>query len=347
MSDDGPSFDTYEGWGGGDALGYDEQWAKRLERHDSTPGKHAPRPGRVLRTHRVGFDVATPSGREFTIHRAGRRNPLTAPATGDWVVVADIPDVEDSVITTVADRRTALIRRDPADRAVPQVLAANADVVIVTHGVDRPVSARRMERQLALAHGSGADVVVAVTKSDLPEATVASQAIVAAAVGQQVIVTASTTGQGIEELMALTDGNQTIALLGESGAGKSSLLNAVVGEGVVDIGGVREGDSRGRHTTTRRELHALVDGGAILDTPGVRAIALWPGATDLSATFPEIAEATQDCRFGDCSHQREPGCAVIAALDDDVLDRGRVESWRSLRGELDDTERQIERKDWR
>ncbi|MEE8599591.1 ribosome small subunit-dependent GTPase A [Euzebya tangerina] len=334
------------GWRVGEALGFDATWAEDLTT-SARAGGARPRPGRVLRTHRVGFDVATPSGREFTIHQADRRNPLTAPATGDWVVVADLPDVEDPVITTVGTRRTALIRRDPADRAVPQVLAANADVVVVVQGVDRPISARRLERQLVLAHGSGADVVVAVTKADLPDAADAIAAVRDAAPGQQVLVTAAATGEGITDLSALTDGHATVALLGESGAGKSSLLNAVVGEARVDIGGVREGDRRGRHTTTRRELHVLAGGGAVLDTPGVRAIALWPGATGFAETFPRISEATHECRFSDCSHRHEPGCAVIAGLADGTLDPDRVEAWRSLQDEVAETERQLERKDWR
>lgn len=327
-----------------EALGWDEGWQAVRDAADADP---AGRLGRVLRTHRVGFDVQTEDGREFCVHKARGRDPMAAPATGDWVVVSDVPDVPEPAIMTVLPRRTAVVRRDPADRAAPQVLAANADVVALVHGADRPVNPRRLERQLALAHGSGARVVIVLTKADLPDAEATRAVLVAAAPGEDVLVTAAAAGAGIDAVDALTGDSDTLVLLGESGAGKSSLVNAVLGHEAVAVGLVREGDHKGRHTTTRRELLALPTGGALLDTPGVRAVGLWPGWADTDAVFTEIAEAAEACRFADCSHDAEPACGVRTAVRDGALDPDRLDAWRVLVAEIAGTAGELQRKGWR
>ncbi|MGI9017381.1 MAG: ribosome small subunit-dependent GTPase A [Euzebya sp.] len=340
--------------GGLTGLGWDQEWAGAFaaavadiaSAGDGLVGDTA-RPGRILSTHRVGFDAVTPSGREFVIHRADRRDPLAAPATGDWVVIADVADVGDPVITTVLPRRTALVRRDPADRAAPQVLAAGIDVVAVVHGADRPVNVRRLERQLVVAHGSGAEVLIIITKCDLPQTTEVRLALGRAAPGQDVLVTAASQGVGIDRVDALTAAGRTVALLGESGAGKSTLVNAVLGYEELATGGVRGGDSKGRHTTTRRELLALPSGGALLDTPGVRAIALWPGFADLDAVFGEISRVADQCRFANCTHQAEPDCGVRVGVDDGSISADRLQAWLGLHAELHDTRTQLQRKAWR
>lgn len=347
-----PSAPGTQRTGGREALGWDRGWQAAFER---AAVEHAAeqlavadaRPGRVVATHRVGFDIHSPRGREFVTHKAPRRDPLAAPATGDWVVVADSDQGEEPLIIQVLDRRTAVIRRDPADAAQPQVLAANADTVAVVHGADRPVNSRRIERQLAVAHGSGAGVVIVMTKADLSRASATHAALSQALPHETVLATAARTGEGIDTVAALTQDDRTLVLLGESGAGKSSLINAVMGHEALDTAVVREGDAKGRHTTTRRELVALPAGGAILDTPGVRAIGLWPGATDLGAVFPRIAEAAVECRFRDCSHHAEPGCVVTAAVTDGRIAAEHLTAWHTLTAELAATNTQLERQGWR
>lgn len=332
-----------------EGLGWDEGWqqAAAAATADAPPDLTDARPGRVLRTHRVGYDVQTGDGREFAVSKQRWRNPMTAPATGDWVLLTAVKGVAEPVVTAVLPRRTAVVRRDPADRALPQVLAANAAVVAVVHGADRPVNARRLERQLAVAHGSDAQVLVVVSKGDLPEAGAAMDAVRTAAPAEHVLLTAAAEDEGIDQLDSLTADDRTLVLLGESGAGKSSLVNAVLGHEAVAIGGVREGDAKGRHTTTRRELLALPTGGALLDTPGVRAVGLWPDWTDLDTVFAEIAAAAEQCRFADCTHDREPGCAVTGGVAEGTIDPVRLDAWRQLTTELGDTATQLERKGWR
>ncbi|CAN5854351.1 ribosome small subunit-dependent GTPase A [soil metagenome] len=328
-------------------LGWDPLWEQAYEQAAAAHATHPSRPGRIMRTHRVGFDVRTPGGREFAVHKAERRDPRAAPATGDWVVVADLPEEPDTIITRVLPRRTAVIRRDPADRALPQVLAANADTVAVVHGADRPVNARRLERQLAVAHGSDARVVIVLTKGDLPQADATARAIEGAVPDEPIVMTSTATGRNLTAAAALIAGNQTLVLLGESGAGKSSLVNAVMGDMALATGGVRAGDAKGRHTTTSRELLAHPTGGAMLDTPGVRAIGLWPDATDLGPVFPEVTRASDDCRFRDCTHHNEPGCAVAKAVSTGLVDPERLHAWHRLVEEIQSTSDQLEQKGWR
>jgi ribosome biogenesis GTPase len=217
-----------------------------------------------------------------------------------------------------------------------QVLAANVDTVFVVHPIAEDPNLRRIERELALAWDSGAVPVVVLTKADLSaDADAARDAVEAVALGVDVVVTSAVEGEGIDALGAYATGGRTVALVGPSGAGKSTLVNALVGSDVQATREVRESDGKGRHTTVVREIVPLPGGGALLDTPGMRALALTDADEGIAVAFADIVELAEDCRFRDCTHSGEPGCAVQAAVDRGELAPERLESWHKLRREAE------------
>lgn len=330
------------------------------------------RVGQVTRTYRMGMDVHLASGEAvFGTTDDKYRDPLLAPATGDWVVISTPDQREYPLIQRIDYRSSMLVRRDPADRAAPQVMATNIDVVAVVHGADRPVNARRLWRALAVAGGSGAEVVMVLTKADLPSADAAAGEMASAAPSVPLLVTASEAQAGVDEIAAMLarpgvcaaaggltavgvdldspvgPQGKTMVLVGESGAGKSSLVNALLDREAVAVGAVRELDAKGRHTTTHRELLYLPLGGAVLDTPGVRAIGMWPGFVDCAVPFADVAQATATCKFANCTHRHEPGCGVQEGLRSGELDPERVAACFELLDEEADVARELETKHWR
>lgn len=288
----------------------------------------------MVRVDRGECDVITAPGRVRVLSDSQRAQDEIAPVTGDWVWIDD-EDGLGSVITEVFERRTAVSRRDPAERDLEQVLAANADLVAVVHGLDRPLPAGRLERLLVLAFKSGAAPVVVLTKADERIDDETEEIVRAVAVDVPVIVTSVTDGTGLDDLRALVGPGRTLALIGASGVGKSSLVNALVGHELLEIGEVRSNDAKGRHTTTARELVLLPDdAGLLLDTPGIRAIGLWEAEDALDLVFGDLEELGAGCRFGDCAHDGEPGCAIAAAVDDGRVDARRVARYRELVAEL-------------
>lgn len=290
--------------------------------------------GRVRRVDRGESDVITADGEVRAMSDSMRAQAELAPATGDWVVVTDDADVGPA-IARVLPRRTAIVRRDPAEEVVEQVLVANADIVGVVAGVDRPLSIARIERFLVLAADSGARPVVVLTKVDAKLRgdwpTLESE------LGNvPVLVTSAHTGTGVDDVRALVAGGQTLVLLGESGSGKSTLVNALVGENVQETSEVRERDAKGRHTTTARELVQIPGGGILIDTPGIRGVGLWDAEPAVTRVFADVTDLSGGCRFNDCSHRVEPGCAVQAAVEQGSLDGARVRRYLRLRDELDE-----------
>ena len=283
-------------------------------------------PARVATQHRGGFELLGEDGARAGI-AAGGLDGL--PAVGDWVAVAPLPDEAKSVIEVVLPRRTAFTRSDPWSGA-EEVVAANVDTVLVVTAVGRDFSPRRLERYLAAAHESGAEPVVLVNKADLEPDTPAVEEARAAAPGVPVLLVSAKSGAGLEQLGPYLRHGRTVALLGSSGVGKSTLANRLAGTDLA-TGEVRE-DEGGRHTTTRRQLVRLPDGGLLLDTPGLRELQL--SGADLDEAFPEIAALASSCRFRDCSHTHEPGCAVVAAVEAGELPRERYESYVKLAAEL-------------
>lgn len=315
------------------ALGWDDSWASALAA--SRPHDHH-RPARVARAGRDTYEVlladddglatlAATLGPDLA--RARRDDPTVAPVTGDWVLVTGTAGPV--VVDRVLPRRSAVVRAQVDRTSHGQVLAANADVVAVVEGLSPDPDPARIERLLALAWASGARPVVVLTKADLvPDADDTAADVELLAPGAEVLLTSAATGAGLERLRAWLAGGATVALLGASGVGKSTLLNAVVGGSTMRTQALR-GDGKGRHTTVTRELHLVPGGGAVLDTPGMRTIGL-PDAAAIDDVFVDVEELAARCRFADCEHRTEPGCAVLAALEDGTLPQRRLDSYRKL-----------------
>jgi len=258
------------------------------------------------------------------------------PVAGDWVVFHP----RDAVVTLVLPRTSVLARRKVGKRESLQVVAANVDRVVIVMGLDGDFSLRRLSRYLALAHGHGIRATVLLTKAGIVvdvEEKLASTRTIAGAVEVHAIDVLS--GIGIDEVAALAVPGDTLVLVGSSGVGKSTLVNHWLGRDAASTGAVRTSDGTGRHTTTRRELHVLPSGAVLLDTPGMREVALVGDEAGIDATFADVASFAEACRFRDCNHEGEPGCAVRKAVDDGALDRDRVHEAGGLRDELGRNER--------
>ncbi|MEU9453919.1 ribosome small subunit-dependent GTPase A [Streptomyces sp. NPDC048277] len=256
-------------------------------------------------------------------------DPDAVVCTGDWVAV-DLGAGAGPVVRALLPRRTRFLRSTSSARSEAQVLAANIDHAVVAVSLAVELDLGRLERFLSLAWSSGARPLVALTKTDLvPDSTYLVADVEAAAPGARVLPVSAVTGEGIDALAGELAGG-TAALFGQSGAGKSTLVNALLGAEVQTRGEVRGSDGKGRHTTTARELLPLPGGGLIVDTPGLRGVGLWEADQGLSQVFAEIEELAARCRFHDCEHHAEPGCAVLAAVADGTLSHRRFESYRKL-----------------
>ena len=297
------------------------------------------RVGRVVRVDRGVAGVLTEAGALRSSFGSNLLNdmakdPAAGPCAGDFVVIRDWPDHRNT-LEQVIPRRTAVIRATAGTQSLGQVLGANMDLAAVVVSLHPAPAMSKVERLLVLAWESGAQPVVVLTKADtVPDAALVAEDVAAAAPGVEVICTSTVTGEGIARLRDLVDGRHTIALLGSSGSGKSSLTNALVGADVLTTRGIRE-DGRGRHTTVRRELVVLPGGGAVIDTPGLRGIGIMDGGVGMPQTFPDIEELVSRCRFADCRHRTEPGCAVAHAIADGILPVRRFESWQRLQREME------------
>lgn len=296
-------------------------------------------PGRVARGDRGMYVVLTEDGpvHAEAHHRFRGRGGLEhTPAVGDWVAVR-VVDGGDPLIERVLPRVSAFVRCDPGDTTAAQVVAANVDTIFLMHALSRELNLRRMERELVLAWQSGADPAVVLSKADLcSDVDSAVEVARSVAPGVPVYALSSLDGRGMAEVASYASRGRTVALLGASGVGKSTLANVLAGEDLQATQEVRPRDSKGRHTTVARELVLLPGGGVLIDTPGMRALAPWESGVGMNLAFADITALAAECRFADCSHDAEPGCAVLAAVAGGRLPVRRLESYRALRGELAD-----------
>ena len=324
------------------AYGWDDGFAESF-----TP--HAGRgtvPGRIVRVDRGRVDAVVAEG---TGEGAGVRtvladtalvatsDPMRVPCTGDWAVI----DLEngltgshlDGVVRALLPRRTAFLRSASSKRSEGQILAANVDHAVIAVSLADALDLGRIERFVSLAWESGAQPLVVLTKADLAGGPDTLAHLVAdaetAAPGVQVLAVSSMTGEGVEVVTAVLAGGTSV-LLGQSGAGKSTLANALLGEELQRVQAIRDRDGKGRHTTTTRDLRALPGGGVLIDTPGLRGVGMWDAGTGLSRTFSDVESLAEECRFHDCAHEAEPGCAVQEAVENGELPMRRLESYRKL-----------------
>ena len=325
-------------------LGWNAEFAATYEPWQS---KADVRPGRVAIEFNQIFRIYVEDG-ELDAITAGRlkhraRNRAELPAVGDWVAVRKRPEEDRGIIMAVLPRRSAFTRRAAGDVTGEQVVAANVDVVFVVMGLDRDYNVRRLERYLVMARESGASPVVLLTKPDLcPDLSGHVREVTSLAGDIVVHVVNPKAGEGLERLRVNLGAGTTAALLGSSGVGKSTIINRLVGSDVQRTGEVRPSDSRGRHTTSHRELVVLPDGGLIIATPGMRELQLWDAGDAVRDTFDEIEALAPECHFGDCRHRDEPRCAVKAAVAEGKVSAGRLESYIKVQDELAELARQQE-----
>jgi ribosome biogenesis GTPase len=300
-------------------------------------------PARVVAAQREHYRLLTKTG-AFDAQVSGRlrheAQQGALPVVGDWVAALPRPEEESATIVACLPRRTALFRKRVGRASLPQILAANLDVVFLVTSLNDDLNPRRIERTLAMIWEGGAQPVVLLSKLDLCrdlEQCVA--AVEAVAPGVPVHALSALDGTGLLLLDGYLRAGRTLALIGTSGVGKSTLVNKLLGDDRLSTSEIRASDQRGRHTTTSRELFVLASGAMLVDTPGMREFGLWDAADGFSAAFDDVEGLATRCKFGDCTHEREPGCAIRAALASGILDAQRFASYRKLQRELAHEER--------
>jgi ribosome biogenesis GTPase len=322
-------------------LGWDEYFerhARECERPDLAPARVVAEHRALYRVHTGAAEMPARATGALRHHAASRAD---LPAVGDWVLIQHEPPSDVAVIHHVVPRRTKFSRKAAGARVEEQIVAANVDTVWIVSSLAGDLNLRRLERYLALAWESGASPAIVLSKMDLCsdlENTVSD--VETAARGAPVHTVSCVTGHGLDDLTQYLTAHRTVALLGSSGVGKSTLINKLLGEDVLRTGAVRTKDGKGMHVTRHRQLLFHPSGGMIVDTPGMRELQLWEASEGMGETFADIEEAAASCRFVDCRHMVEPGCAVVDAVQRGQMDAERLASYHKLQQEL----RVLERK---
>ncbi len=309
---------------------------------DNLPGI----PARVTAVHKERYEIVCEHG--MTHARLKSKEYYNGnevfPTTGDFVMIDYVPNGDSRIIATLP-RNTFFSRRDPTPGRGEQAVAANFDYVFLMQSLNMDFNPKRLERYLTLAWQSGATPVILLTKADLVEDYWDYlTAVDRVAAGVNTHVVSAHTGYGLQRLNAYLQPGKTVVFLGSSGVGKSSLVNALAGEEIMTVNGIREDDSKGRHTTTHRQLIRLKSGVIIIDTPGMRELGMWDVSEGLGDAFADVEQFIGKCRFSDCKHESEPGCAIKAAIKAGELDISRWESYQTLKEEAVDKEEMLRRK---
>lgn len=313
-------------------------WSETLQRSFEIHANEKLAPARVIVQNRGLYRLITRDGELFgTLSGRFAHQAVDGdyPVTGDWVAVAARPNEGAATIHHLVPRTSVFVRRASGPGGGQQTIAANVDLALLVSSLNADLNPRRVERYLATAYASGANPVIVLTKADrCADVAEGVATIEAVAFGVPVLAVSALTGEGMDELKARLVPGKTAALVGSSGVGKSTLVNALAGRDVMATREIREDDARGRHTTTHRELILLPSGALVLDTPGMRELGLWESDEGVSTTFADIAALARQCRFNDCAHAHEPGCAVREAIGNGELAVDRFESFLKLNREL-------------
>lgn len=310
-------------------------FTQEMLKENSTFGESAIIPARVTAVHRERYQLVCEHGEIYARLKTKEYYVESEefPTTGDFVLIRYISNGDSQIIKTLP-RKTFFSRLDPTPGRGEQAVAANFDYVFIMQSLNHDFNAKRLERYMTLAWQSKATPIIILTKADLVEnyeEYVTSTAVVAP--GVEVHQVSSKTGYGMEKLKKYLQPGKTVVFLGSSGVGKSSLVNALAGEKIMDVNGIREDDSKGRHTTTYRQLIMLENGAMIIDTPGMRSVGMWDVSTGLGEAFEDVEQYLGKCKFTDCKHKTEPGCVIKQALEDGSLSLERWQSYLKLKNE--------------